>query len=109
MTVQTNLDALDRALEEKAFNMQVLRLWAAAREAGYPPETVATFTFSDAFLNKELREVNERQKAQRKNPVYSGARYHNAVRLKSGDIAEIELMRRPEPPAHMQVSKQEKE
>jgi hypothetical protein len=101
--VQVKLDALDAALEEKAFHVSVMRLWNGASAAGYPHPTVKTFTFSDAFLSQEHRNENEARRKQSKPPTYSGITHHNAVRLVSGDLAEIPIVPRPEPPCHMKV------
>jgi hypothetical protein len=107
MTVETNLDSLDKALETKSYLLQVMRLWNIAKEAGYPHDTIKTFTFMDGYLNMTQISANHRALAARKNPPFSGALYHNAVRLSDGSVAEIPLTRRPEPPAHMKVGRNE--
>lgn len=104
MNVETKLDQLDLLLEEKKFHLEVLRLWNAAKDAGYKPEYVKTFTFSDAFLSQEARDVNIDRLNKNMNPLLSGATHHNAVRLVSGDLAEIPLMDRPLVPKHMRVT-----
>ena len=102
------INGLGEALAEKSFRLQVVRLYAAALISGYDHEHIQTFTFSKRFLNMDQVSENHRTIQDGKNPPYSDALYHNAVRLKSGDLAEIPLTRRPEPPAHMKVSTEEK-
>jgi hypothetical protein len=106
--MKDNLDSIDRAIEEKMHLVGVLRLWDAVKEAGYSSDEVVTFSFLSAFLNKEQRAVNKTALAARKNPPYSDSKYHNCVRLKSGDMAEIPLTPRPYTPSSMKVSIKEK-
>lgn len=101
--VQARLDNLDRLLEEKQFWLKVLGLWNVAKEAGYPSEQVKSFTFRDEFLTKEEKVVQRRARAAGKTK-YSGKTHHNALRLVDDSVVQIPLVKRPEPPEHMNCS-----
>jgi len=105
MTVQVNLEQLDRALEEQGFWMQVLALWAHAEEAlgRELREQVSTFTFRDEFLNTAMRGANDLARKQHKPRPFSGATHHNCVRLKDESLQEIPIIPRPEMPEWMAV------
>lgn len=104
--VQTVLDNLDRLLEEKQFWLKVLGLWNVAKEAGYPSEQVKAFTFRDEFLTKEEKREQRRSRVTGKIK-YSGNTHHNALRLVDDSVVQIPLVKRPEPPDHMNCSLKE--
>ena len=97
-------DDLKNALAEKAFHIQVSRLWAAAYKAGYPHEQVKAFSFVPGFLTRYETRDNRQAAKQGKNPPFSDAKYHNAVRLSSGEVVEIPLTPRPQTPPHMRCT-----
>jgi len=91
------------------YNLSVLGLWETAR-CNLPYDVykeIHAFTFSDKFLDKKKREENIRTMNSGRKPVYCGFNYHNAVRLNSGDIQEIPLVKRPVVPEHIKVSVKE--
>lgn len=102
MTVETKLDQLDQLYEERQFWSKVLRLWEHAKEHLNEEQfgSVKAFTFCDKYLDKRKREHNI---SKGKNAHYSGVNYHNAVRLKSGDLQEIPLIERPKMPEGMTI------
>jgi len=96
-------------LDEMKFHYEVMELWYVAEKAGYASADIKTFTFRDIYLDKAKAAENDRAKARRMNPPYSGASHHNCVRLKSDDIAEIPLVLRPAMPDAVKVKVEEVE
>lgn len=94
--VQVKLEQMDSLLQEKRYWLKVLGLWAVAKEAGYAPEEIKSFTFRTEFLTKEEKHKGG-ARANRK-AKYNGSTHHNAVRLVSGDVVPIPLTERPIPP-----------
>lgn len=96
--VQTRLESLERLGEERAFLLKVLGLWEHAKEAGYTSEEIRAFTFRPEWLTKEQKRENQRRASRRSAPAYCDKNWHNALRLKSGDLVKIPGIARPIPP-----------
>jgi len=105
----SKLDEIKNKREIWNYNVAVLELWEHAKT--HLPEDVykevVAFTFSDKLLEKEHREKNIKYMDSGQQPPYSGFKYHNAVRLNSGDIQEIPLIKRPSIPECVKVKRKE--
>lgn len=83
------------------YNMSVLKLWEHAKQ-NLPEDIyneIKAFTFSDEFLTEEQNKEN----AKYMGTHYCGFNFHNAVRLNSGDLQEIPLIKRPNIPGFVKV------
>lgn len=102
------IDRVKRHGEQVAFDAEVLRLWARAKEAGFTPEQVKAFTFRFEYLTNEQKEKNRDALRYRKPPVYCDKNWHNALRLCSGRIVSMPGITRPTPPGWMPTSVERK-
>ena len=82
---------LKHKLEWQAYHMAGLDLWMHAHEAGYPSDTIETFTFRPEFLDKQQTRRYTRKRAYRTG-------WFNCVRLYTGELKPIPLIEKPEKP-----------
>lgn len=73
----------------RAYYIAILDLWAHAAEAGYPSDTIRAFTFRPEFLDKQQR---RRYTSERDDSWF------NCIRLHTGELKPIPLIRRPPKP-----------
>jgi hypothetical protein len=98
--MQTTLNTLQMKLEQQAFDVAVLNLWAHAKtHTGLEAEEVRAFTFRSDFLTKEEQKKNKGAKWTSKPPVYCDKNWHNALRLIDGRLIAMSGIARPIPPA----------
>ena len=96
----TSIDTLQVKLAQQAFDIAVLALWAHAKQStGHTHETIKAFTFRPEWLTKEQQKENKDAARLRKPPVYCDKNWHNALRLSSGDLIQMEGVARPVPPS----------
>lgn len=97
--VQVVLTSLDRAHEQRAFDLKVLALWAHATTAtGKTSDEIKSFTFRPEHLTPEESKRNRRMAYSNKPPVYCSKNWHNCVRLVTGDLVGMPGIKRPTPP-----------
>lgn len=103
---ETAAERLKKVYEQRDYDLLVLDLWAHTVKAigKDAPERVRSFGFQPGFLNEEQATVNRVARNRHMEPPYSGAYYHNFVRLTNNEVIEIPLIRRPEPPASTKVT-----
>jgi hypothetical protein len=102
-------DDLVRLNEQRMFDLRVLQLWLHVDEhTEYKPEQVKSFTFRTEFLTKEQRKRNSREALAHSAPVYCDKNWHNALRLRSGEVVEMPGIVRPIPPGWMPTSVERK-
>jgi hypothetical protein len=98
-----------RLREQQIFDMKLLHLWAWVEEkTEYKPEQVKSFTYRPEFLTKEQRKRNSRAALAHSAPGYCDKNWHNALRLRSGEIVEMPGIVRPIPPGWMPTSVERK-
>ena len=92
------LESLATKTEEKAKLIKILQLWEIAEKAGYTPDEVQTFTFRGEYLTKKEKRSFSRS-FRHFNAMLDeakiAAKYHNCVRLKTGELKPIPLTERP--------------
>jgi hypothetical protein len=81
---------------ERDYLLQVLGLWGwVAKTLGYTPEQVKAFSFRPEFLTREERRADIRRKNRGIAPLYTQALWHNCVRLHTGELKPMPLIKRP--------------
>lgn len=89
---------IERHTAERQYLLDCLKVWDAAKQAGYEPDEVKAFSFRDEFLTKEQKMENRRHyRYQRANP-YNGCDWHNCARLTTGELVPIPIVKRPVKP-----------
>lgn len=78
---------------ERDYLLDILELWEVALVAGYEPEYVQAFSFRPEFLTTGERRTNSTRATYR--PVIEQSKFHNCVRLVSGELKPIPLTKRP--------------
>lgn len=98
-----------RLREQQIFDIRVLQLWAHVDEhTEHKPEQVKSFTYRPEFLTKEQRKRNSRKALAHSAPAYCAKNWHNAIRLRSGEVVEMPGIARPIPPGWMPTSVERK-
>ena len=99
--VQTVIDTIQMKREQQRFDLEVLALWThLEKETEYTHEDVRAFTYCPAFHTKEEKAEQRRCQRARVAPKYCDKNWHNAVRLRTGDLVPMPGFKRPTPPEH---------
>ena len=91
------IDTINRLREkgaERDYLLDVLELWEVARVAGYEPEDVKAFSFRPEFMMHDEKRKNN-QLSRFRQPMMDQSKFHNCVRLVSGELKPIPLTKRP--------------
>jgi hypothetical protein len=91
--VRKTLETLHEHEREHRYLTSVLDIWMLVYEAGIHPDDVATFTFRPEFLDANRLYEYNRLPFSRKQDV--SKHFHNCVRLKTGEIREIQCTPSP--------------
>ena len=83
---------MEDRLDEQKYLLAVLGLWEAAAKAGHKSEDVKAFSFRQEFLNPANKRHYQDDFLCRKA---WGDKYHNCVRLKTGELKGIPLTEKP--------------
>ena len=79
---------------ERDYLLDALELWEIARVAGYEPKDVKAFSFRPEFLTFDEKRENTRRSRFRQ-PIMEQSKFHNCVRLVTGELKPIPLTKRP--------------
>jgi hypothetical protein len=98
-----------RLREQQVFDVRLLLLWEhVQRLTEYKPEQVKAFTYRPEFLTKEEQKENRSAARLYRKPKYCDKNWHNAIRLRSGEVASMPGIARPIPPGWMPTSVERK-
>jgi hypothetical protein len=75
----------------RTYYMQILDLWAHAAEAGYTADKIKAFSFRPKFIPGNKRRWAQVVRVDEK-------KWHNCVRLHTGELKPIPLIDRPQRP-----------
>lgn len=93
--VMETLKHLEKLEQERQYLLDCLKVWAVAKASGYSSDIVKAFSFREEFLTKDQKKINRRASIQRRSKPYNGSNYHNCVRLKTGELKPIALVKIP--------------
>ena len=100
--IQTVINSIQIKQEQIRFDLEVLALWAhAEKTTGHTHETIKAFTFRPEFLTVEQRIENSHRAVRRSPSAYCDKNWHNALRLRNGDVVRMPGIKRPIPPSWM--------
>lgn len=100
----STLDIIERIeshMAERQYLLDCLKVWDAAKQAGYSPDEVRAFSFRPEFLGKDEKLANRRHRQRHgsyKADPYRQDIWHNCVRLTTGELKPIPLVKRPVKP-----------
>lgn len=91
--MRKTLGSLHEHEREHRYLTSVLDIWMLVYEAGINPDDVATFTFRPEFLDDRRRYEYNRLSFTKKQDTSKF--FHNCVRLKTGEIKQIQFTPSP--------------
>lgn len=89
---------IEAAKAEQQYLLDCLKVWDAAKQAGYEPDEVKAFSFRDEFLTKDQKAENRRHGRYQRAHPYNGYDWHNCARLTNGELVPIPIVKRPVKP-----------
>ncbi len=89
------IKSLQEKLKEQAHLLGVLKVWQAAKDSGYHPDRIKAFTFREDFLDADQTRANVKAGLRHQMKPYTADKYHNAARLRTGELVPINLVERP--------------
>lgn len=103
--MSNSIDTLQIKMEQRDFDLAVLKLWLHARETtGKTEDDIRAFTFRPEFLTLQEKIENSHAAAKGRPAVYCDKNWHNALRLKDESVIAMPGISRPIPPAWMAAS-----
>lgn len=103
--MSNSIDTLQIKMQQRDFDLAVLKLWAHARETtGKTEDDIRAFTFRPEFLTLQQKIENSHAAATKQPPAYCDKNWHNALRLKDESVIAMPGIARPIPPAWMASS-----
>jgi len=97
--LQSTIDTLQVNLQQQAFDVAVLNLWAhASAHTRLEADAIHAFTFRPENLTEEEKKKNRLARQCGKPPVYCDKNWHNTLRLKDDRLVWMPGIARPIPP-----------
>lgn len=82
-------------VREQCYLLDILDLWAVAKEAGFESQDVKSFTFRPEFMTPEQKQEDRESHRKHRYDKYNSSNWHNCVRLKDGTLKSIPMTKRP--------------